>query len=152
MNKASPRVLVPDWAKTNVTAAETAPAVETDFVNISTQAFIKNGGMLQPSQVISAKIPDWEKYERGRISFAPVTLNSGTLTVLTLSAYAYHRGQDAVSVVGRSEVAANLQDLPVIEFDVRPGEIYSVIVSDIDGTAPDVSIASVWVEGFYTKD
>lgn len=139
MFKASPPVNISDWNKADATAVETPTDSQFDSVS-TTYVRMKNG----KATVTNAAIPNFQHYDRGRLTFGDVSVTgSPTKVVLEL------RGLDASGIqrgLGTSEFADGA--FPAIEFDVTYEKYFLRIATLTGGTSPTVTVKPL-LQGFY---
>ena len=151
MNRASPRVPVDRFAKAALAAVEAAPgAADTGtWANWWTQ-YVKGGGIVAPGSVLAADIPDWQFYERGRVSFSPFTpTGTDTGTTATLTLYGKTPDGDVVTV-GQSKVTDINNPLP-IEFDNEPGMVYVLKVTELALSGATALAFTAFAQGYNVK-
>lgn len=139
MFKSSPPVRISAWDKAAVAAVET-PA-DSVFRSLST-TYVR---MVKGKAVVTtADIPDFQHYDRGRVTFGDVSVTGApTKVVLELL------GLDTSGVqrsLGTSTYAGGA--FPAIEFDVTY-EKYFVRVSELTGGTTPAVTAKPFVQGFY---
>lgn len=139
MFKASPPVHIADWDKSGATAAESP--TDSQFTSVgTTYVRMRNGKAV----VTNAAIPNFQHYERGRISFGDVAI-TGAPTGVTLE----FLGLDATGIqrsLGTSKLADGA--FPAIEFDVTYEKYFLRIATLAGGTAPTVTVKPL-LQGFF---
>lgn len=148
MNRASPRVPVAYFAKTGLSAAEAAPAAAdaSTWANWWTQ-YVKGGGIVAPADILGAALPDWQMYQRGRVSFSPLNpTGADTGTTATLSLYGKLTNDDIV-LIGESAVT-DILNPPPIEFDNEPGMVYALAVTKLSLSGATAIDLAAFVQGY----
>lgn len=138
--RASPARKVTEFSKDTIEAAEAAPAVAADFVNLERSTIVHDGGFAQGE---FALLPDKHDYDHLRFVFGPTTLGN-TVTSATITIWV--RGSDgSVHIFGSSDLTAG--QFPAIEGENYQGT-YAATVSAIAGTDQELSV-DVFVQGVH---
>lgn len=148
MNRASPVVPVAAFGKAALAAAEAAPAAgdANTWANFWTK-YLKAGGIVAPASIVSADVPNWELYQRGRISFGPIApTGADTGTTATLTAFG-KMPDDSIVTLGEAAVT-NILSPPHIEFDIQPGMVYAVRVTALTLSGATAITFSGFVQAF----
>jgi hypothetical protein len=153
MRKASPLVMIPGLAQVEV---DEAAAVPTEFVDIETSNVYTGGGIVAPSAITNAMIPNWQHYDTGRFVFGPIDDGGDDpLDALTVELWGID-AQGVAMLLGQSELNAG-GSLPRIENVPIAGRMqYAIRVAAIEfdsGEVPDGAISfSVFAQGYYRND
>ena len=148
MNKASPIVPIDGFTRAGVDAVEDAPALAADFVDVRSMNIKPSYGVVQPTDIVTADIPLWDTYQKGRLLAKPPVVNSGALTDLTAALYG-RMPDGSIYLIGQVVAVNNL--LPPIEFDITPGMQYATRITALDGTSPDID-QSFGLQAFNTDE
>lgn len=138
--RASPPRRVPAFFKDGLTDPESAVA-DGDFVNLERSTVRHADGFAQGEYAI---LPDKHHYDRIRFLFGPVTVNTGTLSTLSVTVYV-KTSDGSIVAAASSDVLADLKTIPPIEFENYQG-LYSVKVTALTGSSEDIDL-DVFVQG-----